>query len=161
MVISGQYKQSDMETTTEQKQRGYVPQQPGEIIIKRISRVPIYCTRWEHTALYNNTNNTHTSMHTCMHSRTQAYARTHTHTHMTVCHLQTKNWPICSPLHCLKISDASNCPCAVSAGSQTHSTKLPYPCSRKDTLSAVWGWLEGRAMSKSACINPPTHTLMK
>ena len=81
MVISGQYKQSDMETTTEQKQRGYVPQQPGEIIIKRISRVPIYCTRWEHTALYNNTNNTHTSMHTCMHSRTQAYARTHTHTH--------------------------------------------------------------------------------
>ena len=128
MVISGQYKQSDMETTTEQKQRGYVPQQPGEIIIKRISRVPIYCTRWEHTALYNNTNNTHTSMHTCMHARTQAYActHTHTHTHMTVCHLQTKNWPICSPLHCLKISDASNCPCAVSTGSQRqYKTTLP------------------------------------
>ena len=27
------------------------------IIIKRISRAPIYRTRWEHRALYNNTNN--------------------------------------------------------------------------------------------------------
>ena len=29
------------------------------IIVKRISRAPIYCTRWEYRALYNNTNNTH------------------------------------------------------------------------------------------------------
>ena len=34
------------------------------IIIKRISRVPIYCTRWEHRVLYNNTNNIHTNTHT-------------------------------------------------------------------------------------------------
>ena len=34
------------------------------IIIKRISRVPIYGTRWEHRALYNNTN---THRHTCKH----------------------------------------------------------------------------------------------
>ena len=32
------------------------------IIIKRISRAPIYCTRWEHRALYNNANNTHAHM---------------------------------------------------------------------------------------------------
>ena len=30
------------------------------VIIKRISRAPIYHTRWEHRALYNNTNDTHT-----------------------------------------------------------------------------------------------------
>ena len=30
------------------------------IIIKRISRAPIYHTKWEHRALYNNTNHTHT-----------------------------------------------------------------------------------------------------
>ena len=41
----------------------------GIIIIKRISWVPIYHTRWQHRALYNNTNHTH--MH----------AHTHTHTH--------------------------------------------------------------------------------
>ena len=29
------------------------------IIIKRISRAPIYCTRWEHRALYNNINDRH------------------------------------------------------------------------------------------------------
>ena len=28
-------------------------------IIKRISRAPIYCTRWEHRALYNNINDRH------------------------------------------------------------------------------------------------------
>ena len=33
------------------------------IIIKLIYRAPIYCTRWEHRALYNNTNNTHTHTH--------------------------------------------------------------------------------------------------
>ena len=38
------------------------------IIIKRISRAPIYHTKWQHRALYNNTNHTHT--HT-----------PHTHTH--------------------------------------------------------------------------------
>ena len=43
------------------------------IIIKRISRVPIYHTRWEHRALYShsNTDNTHTHTHT------------HTHIHWT------------------------------------------------------------------------------
>ena len=30
------------------------------IIIKRISRAPIYHTRWQHRVLYNNTNHTHT-----------------------------------------------------------------------------------------------------
>ena len=33
------------------------------IIIKRISRAPICCTRWEHRALYNNTNNRHAHTH--------------------------------------------------------------------------------------------------
>ena len=53
------------------------------IIIKRISRAPIYHTRWQHRALYNNTNHTHTHTHTHMHARTcaRARARTHTHTH--------------------------------------------------------------------------------
>ena len=47
------------------------------IIIKKISRAPIYCTRCEHRALYNNTNNTHT--------------HTHTHTHMNSCmHTHTR-----------------------------------------------------------------------
>ena len=46
------------------------------IIIKRISRAPIYHTRWQHRALYSNTNHTHT--HT--HARTHARAHTHTHT---------------------------------------------------------------------------------
>ena len=34
------------------------------IIIKRISRAPIYRTRWEHRALFNNTSNTLTRTHT-------------------------------------------------------------------------------------------------
>ena len=34
------------------------------IIIKRISRAPIYHTRWQHRALSNNTNHTHTHTHT-------------------------------------------------------------------------------------------------
>ena len=34
------------------------------IIIKRISRAPIYHTRWQHRALYNNSNHTHTRTHT-------------------------------------------------------------------------------------------------
>ena len=61
------------------------------IIIKRISGAPIYRTRWEHRALYNNTNNTHahththTHIHACMHTHMHAHvsARTHTdmHTH--------------------------------------------------------------------------------
>ena len=46
------------------------------IIIKTISRAPIYHTRWQHRALYNNTNYTHThTTHTCV------CAHTHTHTH--------------------------------------------------------------------------------
>ena len=61
------------------------------IIIKRISRAPIYRPRWQHRALYNNTDNTHTHTHT--HRRTRARARAlanslthsnphiHTHTH--------------------------------------------------------------------------------
>ena len=38
------------------------------IIIKRISRVPIYHTKWQHRALYNNTNHTHAHTHTHTHS---------------------------------------------------------------------------------------------
>ena len=38
------------------------------IVIKRISRAPIYHTRWQHRALYNNTNHTHTHTHTHTHS---------------------------------------------------------------------------------------------
>ena len=34
------------------------------IIIKRISGAPIYHTRWQYRALYNNTNHTHTHTHT-------------------------------------------------------------------------------------------------
>ena len=34
------------------------------IIIKRISRAPIYDSRWQHRALYNNTNHTHTHART-------------------------------------------------------------------------------------------------
>ena len=49
------------------------------IIIKRISRAPIYHTRWQHKALYNNTNHTHT--------------HTHTHTtHTNVCSNQPGNF---------------------------------------------------------------------
>ena len=48
------------------------------IMIKRIPRVPIYRTRWEHRALYQNTNNTH--MHARTHARMYAYTRTPTHT---------------------------------------------------------------------------------
>ena len=40
-------------------------------MIKRIFRVPIYHTRWQHRALYNNDN----------HTRTHAHTHTHTHTH--------------------------------------------------------------------------------
>ena len=52
------------------------------IIIKRISKAPIYHTRWQHRALYNNTN-THTRTHTQTHTHThaRARARTHAHTH--------------------------------------------------------------------------------
>ena len=37
------------------------------IIIKRISRAPIYHTKWQHRALYNNTNHTHTQHNTHTH----------------------------------------------------------------------------------------------
>ena len=47
--------------------------------------MPLYCTRWEHRALYNHTNNTHTHTHTHTnthtHIHTYTHARTHTHTH--------------------------------------------------------------------------------
>ena len=46
------------------------------IMIKRISRAPIDHTKWEHRALYNNTNHTHTHTHTHKHT-----THTHTHTH--------------------------------------------------------------------------------
>ena len=48
------------------------------IIIKRISRPSICRTRWEHRALYNNTNHTHTRTHARTHTRTDV--RTHAHT---------------------------------------------------------------------------------
>ena len=47
------------------------------MIIKRISRAPIYHTRWQHRALYNNTNHTHTHTHTQTHTHARARARTH------------------------------------------------------------------------------------
>ena len=46
--------------------------------------MPIFNTRWEPGALYNNTNFTHTYAHT--HAHMQARARTHTHTNA---HIQT------------------------------------------------------------------------
>ena len=146
-----------METTTEQNQRGYVPQQPGEIIIKRISRAPMYCTRWEHRALYSNTKNTHIQActHASMHARacTHTHTRTHTHTHtLTVCHLQTKNWPICSHLHCLKISDTSNCPCAVSTGSQAVQN---YPTLAPERILFQ---LSGAGLKEELCPNQPAST---
>ena len=45
------------------------------IIIKRISRVPIYRTRWQHRVL--NNNHTHTYTHT--HTRTHTHTQKHTH----------------------------------------------------------------------------------
>ena len=51
------------------------------IIIKRISRAPIYHTRWQHRALYNNTNHTLTHTHICIHTHTHARMHTHTHRH--------------------------------------------------------------------------------
>ena len=61
------------------------------ILIKKISRAPIYCTKWEHRALYNNTpTNTPTHTHTQRPSTRQGGSTghftitltTHTHTHM-------------------------------------------------------------------------------
>ena len=47
--------------------------------------MPIYHTRWQHRALYRNTNHTHTHTLTHTHARTHTHActhaRTHTHTH--------------------------------------------------------------------------------
>ena len=61
------------------------------VIIKRISRAPIYHTRWQHRALYSNTNHTHTHTHTHAHTCTHAcmHACVHTHTH-TEC--RTRGW---------------------------------------------------------------------
>ena len=38
------------------------------IMIKRISRAPMYYTRWEHRVLYNNIYNTHSNTHTHTHA---------------------------------------------------------------------------------------------
>ena len=43
--------------------------------------MPIYHTRWQHRALYNNTNHTHTHTHTHTHARTHARTHTHSRTH--------------------------------------------------------------------------------
>ena len=51
------------------------------IIIKRISGAPIYRTRWEHRALYNNTNNTHAHSRMYAHTHARTRERTHTHRH--------------------------------------------------------------------------------
>ena len=59
------------------------------ITIKGISRATIYHARWERTALYSNTNNTHTNArkHARTHTNTQTHtlshtlSHTHTHTH--------------------------------------------------------------------------------
>ena len=58
----------DVKSTAEQcLQKGSLASWPEKIVItmmiiviKRISRPPIYRTRWECRALYSNTNNTHT-----------------------------------------------------------------------------------------------------
>ena len=47
------------------------------IIIKKISRVPIYHTRWQHRALYNNTIHTHTHT-TQQHVKDPGYSATYT-----------------------------------------------------------------------------------
>ena len=51
----------------------------AQVLIKRISRAPIYHTKWQHRALYNNTHHTHTHMRT--HACTHVHTHTHTHTH--------------------------------------------------------------------------------
>ena len=66
------------------------------IIIQKIFRAPIYHTKWEHRALYNNTNDRHrqtdrhppthpppphTHIHTLEHTLARAHARAYTHTH--------------------------------------------------------------------------------
>ena len=51
------------------------------MIMKRISRAPIYRTRWEYRALYNNTNDRQTHTHTHTHTHTYTHTHTHTHTH--------------------------------------------------------------------------------
>ena len=48
------------------------------IIIKRISRAPIYHTRWQHRALYNNTNHTHTHAHIRTHTHTRTHSKCNT-----------------------------------------------------------------------------------
>ena len=45
------------------------------IIIKRISRAPIYHTKWQHRALYNNTNHTHTHTHSVERGDGQGYKK--------------------------------------------------------------------------------------
>ena len=59
------------------------------IIIKRISRAPIYRTRWEHRALYNNTDNTH---------RTQEQAPVASGNEQSVQILTQRWWPHHLPL---------------------------------------------------------------
>ena len=48
------------------------------IIVKRTSRTPVYRTRWEHRALYENTSNTHS------HPHPHPPSHHHPHTHMHV-----------------------------------------------------------------------------
>ena len=57
--------------------------QSAIIIIKKISRAPIYHTRWQHRALYNNTNHTHTHTHTHSHGSAM---------HQIVCFLRPALW---------------------------------------------------------------------
>ena len=51
------------------------------ILIKRISKAPIYRTGWEHRVHYNRTSNTHTHTHTHAHTHARTHTHAHTHTH--------------------------------------------------------------------------------
>ena len=99
----------------------------GQIIIKRISTVPINCTSWEHSVLYGNTNNTHT--YTDRHARMHAHTLTHmlTHTPTTTKLLKDRNNQASHPL--------------------THNLELHWPFMSSWHLStggSMWrsmGWL--------------------
>ena len=50
-------------------------------ITKKISRLPIYHTKWKRRVLYNNTKNTHSLTHPHTHTLTHSHTHTHPHTH--------------------------------------------------------------------------------
>ena len=66
---------ADTGETAQQHATGIISIVVVVVVIIKISRAPIYRTRWELRAFYNNTNNTHTRPH--------ARPPAHTHTHTT------------------------------------------------------------------------------